>query len=62
MSAMLFFVCSLQPCGHLMGKDDLLGILCPMFSDVFVNFPYGVLWSGVVFDCIDSIPLPSSLL
>ena len=36
-------VCSLQPCGHLLGRADLLVLLYMMFSCVFVIFPYGVL-------------------
>ena len=38
------FVCSLQLCGHLLGKgwplDSLVG---DVFLYLFVNFPYGVL-------------------
>ena len=33
-------VCSLQPYGHLLGKADLLTLLCVMFSCDFVTFPY----------------------
>ena len=36
-------VCSLQPCGHLLGRADLLVLLYMMLSCVFVIFPYGVL-------------------
>ena len=48
------FVCSLPPCGHLLGKvwppgSGLLALLCVMFYCVFVTFP-----SGVLLDCIDS--------
>ena len=32
-------------------RADLLALLYVMFS--CVTFPYGVLWSGVVLDCID---------
>ena len=35
-------------------RADLLALLCVMFTCVFVTFLYGVLCSGVVFDCIDS--------
>ena len=34
-------VCSLQPCGHLLGRVDLLALLYVMFSCVFVAFPCG---------------------
>ena len=38
-----FLVCSLQPCGHLLGKGWPLGYLvCDVFL-CFVTFPYGVL-------------------
>ena len=33
---------------------DLLALMRVMFPCVFVTFPYGVLGSGVVLDCIDS--------
>ena len=36
-------VCSLQPCGHLLGKGWPLGCLVYYVSCVFVTFPYGVL-------------------
>ena len=33
-----FFVCSLQPCGHLLlRRANLLALLCVMFSCVFVS-------------------------
>ena len=38
------FVChTLQPCCHLLKRDDLLALLYVMFSCIFVTFPYGVL-------------------
>ena len=45
------FVCSLPPCGHLLGKvwPWGSGLLYVMFYCVFVTFP-----SGVLLDCIDS--------
>ena len=46
-----FLVCSLQPCGHLLGRTDLLYI---MFYCVCVTFPCGVL--GQVLYLIVSIP------
>ena len=39
-----------------------LALLYVMFSCVFVTFPYPCPGSGVVFDCIDSWSVPSSLL
>ena len=47
-------VCSLQPCGHLLRRTNLLAILYVMFSCVFVTFPCGVL--GQVWNLIVSIP------
>ena len=38
-----FLVCSLYPCGHLLGKGYLLALLYVMFSCVFDTFPCGVL-------------------
>ena len=46
-------VCSLQPCGQLLRKVDLLALECVMFSCVFATFPIWCPWSGVVLDCID---------
>ena len=49
-----FLVCSLQPCGHLLGKDLSLG---PLVFDVFLcfcHFPMSRPGSDVVLDCIDS--------
>ena len=45
--------CSLQPCGHLLGRANLLTLLCVMFYCVFVTFPCGVL--GQVWYLIVSI-------
>ena len=42
LSLLCRLVCSLQSCGHLLGKGDLLAILYVMFSCVFVTFPCGV--------------------
>ena len=47
-------VCSLQPCGHLMGKDWPLGsLVCDVFL-CFVTFPCGV--QDQVWYMIVSIP------
>ena len=47
-------VCFLQPCGHLLGKGGHVGsLVCDVFL-CFATFPYGVIGSGVVLDCIDS--------
>ena len=48
----------MQPCGHLLG----MALLYVMFSCVIVIFPISCPWSGVVFDCIYSLFLPSFLL
>ena len=48
-------ICSLQPCGHLLGKGfGLLALLCVMFSCGFVTLPCGVL--GQVWYLIVLIP------
>ena len=39
---------------RLLGKGDLMALLYVMFSCAFVTFPYDVLKSGVVLDCISS--------
>ena len=40
---------------RLLGKGDLMALsMYVMFSCAFVTFPYDVLKSGVVFDCIRS--------
>ena len=50
----VFFVCSLQPYGHLLGKGWPLGsLVCTVFLR-FVTFPCGVL--GQVWYFIVSIP------
>ena len=55
-------VCSLQPCGHLLGKDcHLDSLVCDVFL-CFMSLPHIVVGSGVVLDCMDSWSLPSSLL
>ena len=47
-------VCSLQPCGHLLGKGRALGsFVCDVFL-CFCRFPYGFL--GQVWYLIVSIP------
>ena len=39
-----FFVCSLQPGGHLLGKGWPLGsLVCDVFCECFVTFSCGVL-------------------
>ena len=43
----------MKPCGHLLGRADLLALLYVMFYCVFINFPYGVL--GQVWYLIVSI-------
>ena len=49
-----FLVCSLQPCGHLLGKGWPLGsFVCDVFCD-FVTFTCSVL--GQVWYLIGSIP------
>ena len=55
-------VCFLQPCGHLLGKADLLARLYVVFFCVFITFTYAVL--GQVWYLTVSIPdlcLPSFL-
>ena len=48
-----FPVCSLQPCGHLLGKGWPLGsLVCDIFL-CFCHFPMWFPESGVVLDCID---------
>ena len=43
-------VCSLQHCGHLLGKGWPLGsLVCDVFLCLY-HFP----WLVVVFDCVDS--------
>ena len=37
-----FRVCSLLPCGHLLGKGDFLALVGDVFC-VFVTFPFGIL-------------------
>ena len=50
-----FLACSLQPCGHLLGRAGLLALMFVMFHHVcFVTFPCGVL--GQVLYLIVSIP------
>ena len=42
-------VCSLEPCGHLLGRANLLALLYEMFYYVFVTFLCGVLvWCLIV--------------
>ena len=42
-------VCLYVLCGHLLGKDDLLALVCSV-QLLVCHFP----GSGVVLDCIDS--------
>ena len=42
-NSLIYFVCSLQPCGHLLGKADLFVLLYEKFICGFVTFPYGFL-------------------
>ena len=49
-----FLVCSLQPCGHLLGKGWSLGSLVYYVLLCFCHFPMWCSGSGVVLDCIDS--------
>ena len=54
-------VCSLQPCGHLLGKDQPLG---SHVCDILLCFCHLSMWcpgAGVVLDCIDSRSLPPYL-
>ena len=48
-----FRVCSLLPCGHLLGKADLLACVCDVKS-CFCHFPMWYPVSGVVLDFIAS--------
>ena len=41
-------VCLYVPCGHLLGKGDLLALVCGVYLLV-CHFPI-----GMVLDCIDS--------
>ena len=44
-----FLVCSLKPCGNLLGRANLLALLYVMFYYVFVTFICGVLvWCLIV--------------
>ena len=57
-----WLVCSLQPCGHLLGKSWPFGCLsCDVFWWI-CHFPIWCPRSCVVLDCIDSWSLLSSLL
>ena len=49
-----FHVCSLLPCGHMLGKRLTSWLLFVMFNCVFVTFPCGIL--GQVRYLIVSIP------
>ena len=51
-----FCVCSLLPCGHLLGRADLLFV---MFNCVFDTFPCGI--QGKVWYLIVFIPDPCPL-
>ena len=55
-------VCSLQHCGHLLGKGWPLGsLVCYVFL-CFCHFHILCPGSDEVLDCIDFLSLPSSLL
>ena len=44
-----FLVCSLEPCGHMLRRGNLLALLYVMFYYVFVTFLCGVLvWCLIV--------------
>ena len=58
----MFFVCSLQPCGHLLEKGWPFGSLVCYVLLCFCHFPMLCHRSGVVLDCIDSLSLPPYLL
>ena len=49
-----FPFCSLQPCGHLLERANLLGLLYVVFTNVFVTVLCGIL--GQVWYLIVSIP------
>ena len=49
-----FLVCSLQPCGHLLGKGWPLGSLVCYVLLCFCHFPICCPGSDVLLDCIDS--------
>ena len=53
LSSLYCLLCSLQHCGHLLGKCYLYALLCVMFPCVFVAFLYDV---RVGWYLIDSIP------
>ena len=53
LSLLYCLVFSLHPCHHLLGKADLLALMCVMFPCAFVTFHYGV--SGQVWKLIVSI-------
>ena len=44
-----FIVYSLQPCGHMLGKANLLALMCVLFHCVFVTFPSGVVLRFLIF-------------
>ena len=48
-----FRVCFLLPCGHLLGRADLLALVCDVYL-CLCHFPMSCPGSGVVLDCIDS--------
>ena len=62
LSLLYCLACVRQPCGHLLGKDRLLGSPVRVFFLCISHFPIRYPESGVVLDCIDSLSLPSSLL
>ena len=48
-----FINCSLQPCGHLLGKDWPFGALVCYVLMCFCHFPMWCPGSGVILDCPD---------
>ena len=44
-------VCLLLPCGHLLGRAELLAFVCDIAKLSLSHWYHG---SGVVLDCIDS--------
>ena len=56
-----FLVCSLQPCGHLLGKWLTSSLVCGILL-CFCHLSVCCPGSGVVLDCIDFWSLPPYLL
>ena len=47
------YICSLLPCGHLLGKGYLMALVCDVYC-IFITFPCGIL--GQVWYLIVSFP------